>query len=149
MYTTLRSLAAVATVAVVATAGASCATRRIPTPEASAATAQVDTTVPPPPTLITFTNRSWTQAAVYVARQGGPAIRIGTVPAGNSATLTVPRDLVFGGTPLDFIARPLATRAAPRTGLVTVYPGDHLNIGLPPTHNLLSVTPLVVPDTSE
>jgi hypothetical protein len=51
----------------------------------------------PPPAYLIFTNESLDQADVYAVLSGNQPIRIGTVAAGRTDTLTVPPEVVTRG----------------------------------------------------
>ena len=93
------------------------------------------------PAVIVFDNQSLYQAAVYAVPQSGAAFRIGTVPGGRTDTLTVDGAAMPAGGSVRLIADLLAISASPRTGPLTLFPGDHLDVTLPPTANILTVLP--------
>lgn len=93
------------------------------------------------PAVIVFDNRSLHQAAVYAVPQSGATVRIGTVPGGRMDTLTVDGAAIPAGGTVRIIADLLAISASPRTGPLTLFPGEHLNVTLPPTANMLTVLP--------
>src|SRR5215210_998288 len=82
------------------------------------------------PTTLEFKNESLAQADVYIAASGSGARRLGTVFAGRTETLTVPRDIAVRGT-ITVIARLLARTRTPSTGSIAIGPGDKLSIRLP------------------
>ena len=92
------------------------------------------------PTTLEFKNESLAQADVYVAASGSGARRIGTVFAGRTETLVVPRDLAVRGT-ITVIARLLARSRTPSTGSFAIGPGDKLSIRLPMDERSLYVLP--------
>ena len=92
------------------------------------------------PAVLVFENQSLDQADVYVVRSGSDSRRIGTVQAGRTETLEVPKDMVFTGT-VNIVARLLARRYAPSSGQVSINPGDRLHITLPPDGRQLTVLP--------
>jgi hypothetical protein len=92
------------------------------------------------PTTIEFKNESLAQADVFVAASGSGARRIGTVFAGRTETLTIPRELAIRGT-VTIVARLLARSRAPRTGSLAIGPGAHLSVRLPLDERMLYVLP--------
>jgi hypothetical protein len=93
----------------------------------------------PPPAVVYFTNESLAQADVYVVGQGLGRRRIGTVMAGRTDTLVVPADLT--ARTINIVARLSTRSAAPQTGPVSVLPGEHYAVRLPPDARLLSFLP--------
>jgi hypothetical protein len=97
---------------------------------------------PPEPAVVIFHNQSWELATVYAVRNAGQAIRLGTVNAGQTSRLVLPRGLVgTGGYAIDFVVRPLARNVVVRTGPLNVSPGTHLDLSLPSTLNFIAVLP--------
>jgi len=92
------------------------------------------------PATIQFTNESLSQADVFVTSPGSGARRIGTVFAGRTETLTVPREVANRGS-VAIVARMLADNRAPSTGAMAIGPGAHLAIRLPMDERTLSVLP--------
>lgn len=95
----------------------------------------------PGPALVVFNNQSLDEADVYAVIQGGQPVRIGTVMAGRTDTLTVPADATAPGTSVNIVARILARSIAPRTGTVSLYPGQVYSVTLPSDEKLLSFLP--------
>ena len=94
-----------------------------------------------PPAYLYFTNESLDQADVYAALPGNQPIRIGTVMAGRTDTLTVPPDIVGRGQNVNIVARLLARSSAPSSGPIPLHPGDRLVVRLPVDQKLLVVLP--------
>jgi hypothetical protein len=94
-----------------------------------------------PATLLYFTNESLDQADVFAVLPGNPPIRIGTVMAGQTDTLTVPRDLAARGQNVNVVARLLARSTRPSSGPLPIHPGDRLTVRLPVDEKLLVVLP--------
>ena len=95
---------------------------------------------PAVPAVVEFENQSLDQADVFVVRLGADTRRIGTVQAGRTEALQVPRDMIISGT-VNIVARLLAHSYAPSSGQVSINPGDRLHITLPPDGRQLSVLP--------
>jgi len=94
-----------------------------------------------PPALIYFTNESLDQADVFAVTSSNQRTRMGTVFAGRTDTLTVPREVAARGDNVNIVARLLARSAMPASGPVPIHPGDHLVIRLPVDQKLLVVLP--------
>jgi hypothetical protein len=92
------------------------------------------------PTTIEFKNESLAQADVFVTAQGSGARRLGTVFAGRTETLTIPRDIAIRGS-INIAARLLARSGIPSTGSIAISPGTHLSIRLPLDEKALYVLP--------
>jgi hypothetical protein len=94
-----------------------------------------------PPALLYFTNESLDQADVFAVTSGSQRIRIGTVFAGRTDTLTVPREVAARGDNVNLVVRLLARSATPSSGPVPIRPGDHLVVRLPSDQKMLVVLP--------
>ena len=92
------------------------------------------------PSTIEFKNESLAQADVFVTASSSGSRRIGTVFAGRTETLTIPRELAMRGT-INVVARLLARSRAPTTGTIAIGPGTHLSIRLPLDEKALYVLP--------
>jgi hypothetical protein len=93
---------------------------------------------------IVFVNESIDQAVVYAVSPGGVGrARIGTVLAGRTDTLRIPRSVMSGGNSVDIVARTLASARVVRTGPITLADGNRLQVTLPASENMLTVLPLV------
>lgn len=90
---------------------------------------------------IVFENQSLNQADVFAVGTAGDPVRIGTVFPGRTERLTLDLGMVSGAGSINIVARMLATGRAPRTGLVTLRPGDVLRVTLPQTENQLTALP--------
>ena len=95
----------------------------------------------PPPAYLIFTNESLDQADVYAAVAGNQPIRIGTVFAGRTDTLTVPSEIASRGENINVFARLLAQSARPSSGPIPIHPGDRLAVRLPLDQKTLVVLP--------
>ena len=95
----------------------------------------------PPPAYLFFTNESLDQADVYATVPGNQPLRIGTVFAGRTDTLTVPPELASRGENINVFARLLAQSARPSSGPIPIHPGDRLEIRLPVDQKTLVVLP--------
>jgi hypothetical protein len=92
------------------------------------------------PTTIEFKNESLAQADVFVSAASSGARRLGTVFAGRTETLTIPKDIAMRGT-INIAARLLARSRVPTTGSLAISPGTHLSVRLPLDEKALYVLP--------
>jgi hypothetical protein len=94
-----------------------------------------------PPAQVIFANESLDQADVYAVLNGGQSQRIGTVFAGRTETLDIPRNITSAGGTVSIVARLLAHTYTPSTGPLTLNPGDRVRVTLPSNARSLSVVP--------
>ncbi|MFL5619822.1 MAG: hypothetical protein ACJ79A_15675 [Gemmatimonadaceae bacterium] len=92
------------------------------------------------PSTIEFKNESLAQADVFVTAPSSGARRLGTVFAGRTETLTIPRDIAMRGT-INVVARLLARNYAPSSGTIAISPGARLSVRLPLDERALYVLP--------
>lgn len=92
------------------------------------------------PTTIEFKNESLAQADVFVVASGIGARRIGTVFAGRTENLVIPREIAIRGS-LAIVARLLASSRTPSTGSLAISPGTRLSVRLPLDEKTLYVLP--------
>ena len=95
---------------------------------------------PAEPTTIEFRNESLAQADVFVVVSGSDRRKLGTVFAGRTETLTIPRELANRGS-VTIVARLLARTHAPSTGSLALSPGTRLSVRLPMDEKALYVLP--------
>ena len=95
----------------------------------------------PPPAYLFFTNESLDQADVFAVLPGSQPMRIGTVFAGRTDTLTVPPEIASRGENINVFARLLAQSARPSSGPIPIHPGDRLAVRLPVDQKTLLVLP--------
>jgi|RhiMetdeSRZDD1v2_1073273.scaffolds.fasta_scaffold807560_2 hypothetical protein len=95
----------------------------------------------PPPAYLIFTNESLDQADVFAVLSANQPIRIGTVIAGRTDTLTVPPEISSRGENVNIVARLLARSARPSSGPIPIHPGDRLAVRLPVDQKMLVVLP--------
>jgi hypothetical protein len=99
----------------------------------------------PPPAVVVFVNESLDQADVYASSPSAGEMRIGTVMPGRTERLRVSQALLGGSGTVTIAARLLARSRVLRTDLVTLNPGESVQITLPSTENLLTVLPVREP----
>ncbi len=84
-----------------------------------------------PPTYVRITNQSWLDMNVYVLRSS-QRIRLGTVGANQTQRFTLPQNLIFGATPLRFMADPIGSSRTAQSFEIVVSPGDEVSLTIPP-----------------
>jgi len=84
-----------------------------------------------PPTYVRITNQSWLDQNVYVLRSS-QRIRLGTIGANQTQRFTLPTNLVFGATPLRFMADPIGSNRQAQSFEIVVSPGDEVTLTIPP-----------------
>jgi hypothetical protein len=84
-----------------------------------------------PPTYVRITNQSWLDMNMYVLRSS-QRIRLGTVGANQTQRFTLPANLVFGATPLRFMADPIGSSRTAQSFEIVVSPGDEVTLTIPP-----------------
>jgi hypothetical protein len=88
-----------------------------------------------------FKNESLDQVAVYAVLSGIQTSRIGTVMPGRTDTLALSPTIVGSASGLTILVRPLGRDYTAEVGPISIYPGDALEIGLPPNQRMLVVLP--------
>lgn len=94
-----------------------------------------------PTAQVIFVNQSLDQADVFAVMDAGQSIRLGTVFAGRTDTLTVPSDVVSRGSTVTIAARLLARNYSPHTGPLVLSPGQMIQVTLPSAGQTLTVLP--------
>jgi hypothetical protein len=94
-----------------------------------------------PPAYLFFTNESLDQADVYAVVSADRPVRIGTVIAGRTDTLTLPAEISSRGENVNIVARLLAQSNTPSSGPIPIHPGDRLTVRLPVDQKMLVVLP--------
>lgn len=83
------------------------------------------------PTTLRVDNRAFNDMTIYVLRSS-QRIRLG-VASGNSTTrFQIPSYVIFGATPLRFLADPIGASGTPVSEEITVQPGDEVVLIIPP-----------------
>ncbi len=80
------------------------------------------------PTILRVENQSFYDMDIYMVRQGGDRVRIGSVSSQQTADLTIPSGLLFGLSTVRFIARPLAGPGAVVSQNSPVAAGDTVSM---------------------
>jgi len=111
------------TVALVAVAGAGTACRRT-SPDQSA--------TPTPVTVLEVQNQRFLDMNVYVLAPTSARIRLGTATGNGTTRMVIPSNLIFGTTPLRFVADPIGGRVASVSTSISVLPGDTVTMTIPP-----------------
>jgi hypothetical protein len=82
-------------------------------------------------TVLQVDNQGFLDMTVYALRSS-QRVRLGSAAGNNKTNLTIPSDLVFGLTPLRFIADPIGGNRASVSQEITVAPGDTVVMTIPP-----------------
>ena len=82
-------------------------------------------------TMIRVDNQSVADMTIYAIRSG-QRIRLGLATGLKVSTLTIPAYLIFGPTPLKFLADPIGSSRTPVSDEITVSPGDVVTLTIPP-----------------
>ncbi len=83
------------------------------------------------PTYVRITNQSWLDMNMYVLRSS-QRIRLGTAGANQTTRFRLPAQLVFGATPLRFLADPIGSSRTAQSFEIVVSPGDEITLTIPP-----------------
>ena len=87
--------------------------------------------VPQPRTSVRVENQGFSDMTIYAIRSG-QRVRLGNAPGNSTTTFTIPSNLIFGATPLRFLADPIGSNRTPVSDEITVQPGDQVRLVLPP-----------------
>ncbi len=82
-------------------------------------------------TTVRVENQSSLDMNIYVLR-GAQRVRLGTATAHLTSRFTIPADLIFGITPLRFLADPIGSSRTPITDEISVTAGDEVILRIPP-----------------
>ena len=88
-------------------------------------------TNPNEPTTLQVDNQGFLDMAVYAVRSV-ERIRLGTANGNSKTNLRIPPALVYGLTPMRFIADPIGGSRASVSEEITVAPGDTVVLTIPP-----------------
>jgi hypothetical protein len=81
-------------------------------------------------TTLKVDNQSIADMTIYAVR-GGQRIRLGLATGLRVSTFTIPSSLIFGATPLKFLADPIGSNRLPVSDEITVSPGDVVTLTIP------------------
>lgn len=84
------------------------------------------------PTTVRVENRSFLDNNVYVLR-GGQRIRLGMVTGNSTQTFTIPSNLIFGISALQFLVDPIGGSRQPISNEIRVSEGDEVQLVIPPS----------------
>jgi len=87
--------------------------------------------IPQPRTSVRVENQGFSDMTIYAIRSG-QRVRLGTAAGNSTTTFTIPANLIFGATPLRFLADPIGANRTPVSDEITVQPGDQVRLVLPP-----------------
>lgn len=82
------------------------------------------------PTVV-VDNQSVVDMTIYVLR-GGQRIRLGMAGGLRKTKFTIPQGIVFGPTPVRFLADPIGSSRAPISEEITVSQGEEIGLQIPP-----------------
>ena len=75
-------------------------------------------------TTLRVDNQSLYDMDIFMVREAGDRVRLGSVNSGRTADLTIPSGLIFGVASVRFIARPFLGRGAEVSQNINVTAGD-------------------------
>ncbi len=87
---------------------------------------------PIPPTYVKVENRAFLDMNVYVFRSS-QRVRLGMANGNSTVRFVIPSSLLFGSTPLRFLADPIGGNRTPTSQEISVSPGDEVQLVIPPT----------------
>ena len=87
---------------------------------------------PVQPTYLKVENRAFLDMNIYVYRSS-QRTRLGMANGNGTARFLIPAGLLFGATPLRFLADPIGGNRVPISEEITVAPGDEVQLVIPPT----------------
>lgn len=84
------------------------------------------------PTTVRVENRNFLDNNVYVLRSG-QRIRLGMVTGNSTQTFTIPSNLIFGISALQFLVDPIGGSRQPVSNEIRVSEGDEVQLVIPPS----------------
>ena len=84
-----------------------------------------------PRTSVRVENQGFADMTIYAIRSG-QRVRLGIATGSSTTVFTIPSNLIFGATPLRFLADPIGGRGTPVSDEITVQPGDQVRLTIPP-----------------
>ena len=85
----------------------------------------------PEPTTLVVQNRNFSDMTIYVLR-GGQRIRLGLANGNRATRFTIPANLIFGISTLQFLADPVGSSRTPVSQEIRVTEGDVITLTIPP-----------------
>ena len=82
-------------------------------------------------TTVRVENQATLDMNIYVLR-GSERIRLGTVTGLATQVLKIPKNIIFGATPLRFLADPIGSSRTPVSEEIVVTAGDEVTLRIPP-----------------
>ncbi len=79
-------------------------------------------------TILRVDNQSVYDMDIFLLREGGDRVRLGSVTSQRTADLTIPSGLIFGVASVRFIARPFLGRGAEVSQDIVVTAGDMVKL---------------------
>ena len=83
-------------------------------------------------TTVRVDNQATLDMNIYVLR-GAERIRLGTVTGLSTQILRIPKNIIFGATPLRFLVDPIGSNRTPVSEEIVVAPGDEVTLRIPPS----------------
>ena len=83
-------------------------------------------------TTVRVDNQATLDMNIYVLR-GAERIRLGTVTGLSTQVLKIPKNIIFGATPLRFLADPIGSGRMPVSEEIVVTAGDQVTLRIPPS----------------
>lgn len=83
------------------------------------------------PAIVIVDNQGFLDMTVYALR-GAQRIRLGTAMGLSKTRFTLPRGILFGATPLRFLADPIGGTRTPVSEEITVSEGEEVVLTIPP-----------------
>ena len=87
--------------------------------------------IPQARTTLRVENQGFSDMTIYAIRSG-QRVRLGTAYGNQNTTFTIPANLIFGATPLRFLADPIGSNRTPVSDEFTVQAGDQVRLIIPP-----------------
>jgi hypothetical protein len=82
-------------------------------------------------TTVRVENRSFDNIVVYVLSQSGMRRRLGEVSGTSTRVFEIPRNMIFGATPLRFQVDPIGSSRTPISQDIVVSEGDQVQLLVP------------------
>jgi hypothetical protein len=83
------------------------------------------------PTTLVVDNQSFLDANIYVLR-GSQRIRLGLAGGNTRSRFTIPANLIFGVTTLQFLADPVGSGRTPVSNEIRISEGEEVRLTIPP-----------------